>query len=73
MDINWDYKQKKVLVSMLKYVPEASAQFQHKAPQKPQHQPYPHVKPTYGAMRQYAETQDTSEQFSKEEKNTFKK
>jgi hypothetical protein len=52
---------------MLKYVPEALAQFRHKAPQTPQHQPYPHVRPTYRATRQYAETQDTSEQSIKEE------
>ena len=54
---------------MLKYVPEALAQFRHKAPQTPQHQPYPHVRPTYGATRQYAEAQETSEQLSKEEKS----
>jgi len=63
MDIDWDYKQKKVLVSMLKYVPEVLAQFQHKAPQTPQHQPYPHGRPTYRATCQYAEAQDTSEQL----------
>jgi hypothetical protein len=55
MDIDWDYKQRKVNVSMLEYVPEALMQFQNKAPSTPQHQPYPHVKPTYGAIRQYAE------------------
>jgi len=68
MDISWDYEQKKVLVSMLKYVPEALSRFRHKAPQTPQHQPYPHVRPTYGATYQNAEAQDTSEQLSKEEK-----
>ena len=52
MDIDLDYDQKKVLVSMLRYVPEALAQFEHKSPQKPQHQPYPHVRPTYRATRQ---------------------
>ncbi len=34
----------------------------------PQHQPYPHVKPTYGATCQYAEAHDTSDPLSKEEK-----
>jgi hypothetical protein len=52
MDIDWDYKQRKVHVSMLKYVSEALMRFQHKAPSMPQHQPYPHVKPTYGASCQ---------------------
>jgi len=55
MNIDWYYEQNKVLVSMLKYVPEALAQFWHKAPQTLQHQPYPHVRPTYGATCQYTE------------------
>ncbi len=53
---------------MLEYVPEALMRFQHKAPSTPQHQPYPHVKPTYGATHQYAETSNTSELLSKENK-----
>ena len=74
MDIDWDYKQMKVLVSILKYVPEALALFWHKAPQIPQHQPYPHVRPTCRATtHQYAEAQDTSKQLSKEKKHKFKK
>jgi hypothetical protein len=68
MDIDWDYMQKKVRVSMLEYVPKALVQFWHKAPQTPQHQPYPHVKPTYGATCQYAEAHDTLDPLSKEEK-----
>ena len=47
MDI---YKRRAVHVSMVEYVP-----FQHnKTSWTPQHQPYRHVKPTYGATRQYA-------------------
>ena len=68
MDIDWDYIASKVHVSMLDYVPEALVRFQHKAPIKPQHQPYPHVKPAYGATKQYAEANDTSAPLSKEEK-----
>jgi hypothetical protein len=68
MDIDWDYKQRKVHVSMLKYVPKVLMRVQHKAPSMPQHQPYPHIKPTYGATRQYAEASDTSELLSKENK-----
>jgi hypothetical protein len=68
MDIGWDYKQRKVHVLMLEYVPKALMQFQHKDPSMPQHQPYPHVKPTYGATCQYAEASDTLELLSKENK-----
>jgi hypothetical protein len=68
IDIDCDYKQRKVHVLMLEYVPEALMQFQHKAPSMPQHQPYPHVTPTYGATCQYAEASDMSELLSKENK-----
>ncbi len=42
--------------------------FQHKTPKTPQHQPFSHVKPTYGATCQYAEANNTSELLSKENK-----
>jgi hypothetical protein len=59
MDIDWDYEQRKVHVLMLEYVPKALMRFQHKAPNKLQYQPHPHVKLTYGATRQYAEASNT--------------
>jgi hypothetical protein len=68
MDIDWDYKQRKVHVSMLDYVPKALMRFQHMAPSRPHYQPYPHNKPTYGATRQYAEASNTPELLSKENK-----
>jgi hypothetical protein len=67
-NINWDYINKNVHVSMLNYVPDALIRFQHAPPTKPQHQLYPHVKPAYGATKQYAETIDTSPPLSKEDK-----
>jgi hypothetical protein len=56
MTINWDYNGHKVHVSMLNYVPKTLTRFQHQAPNKPQHQPYPHIKPNY----EYTEDMDTS-------------
>jgi hypothetical protein len=53
---------------MLDYVPEALIRFQHAPPAKPQHQPYPHIKPVYGATKEYAKTIDTSPRLSKEGK-----
>jgi hypothetical protein len=53
---------------MLDYVPEALIQSQHMPPAMPQHQPYPHVKPVYGAIKQYVGTIDTSPPLSKEDK-----
>ncbi len=49
MTIDWDNIGQAVHASMLNYIPEALTRFQHPTPRIPQHQPYPHVKPTYGA------------------------
>jgi hypothetical protein len=68
MSIDWDYINKSVHVHMLDYVPEALIRFQHAPPAKPQHQPYPHIKPVYGATKQYVETIDMSPPLSKEDK-----
>jgi hypothetical protein len=53
---------------MLDYVPEALARFQHKPPCTPQHQPYLHIKPTYGATAQYTKDVDTTPLLDKEGK-----
>jgi hypothetical protein len=68
MNIDWDYNGCKVHVSMLDYVPEALTRFQYQAPSKPQHQPYPHVKPNNGANALYTEDMDTSASLPKEDK-----
>ena len=47
------------------YVDKALARFKHPPPAKPQHQPYPHVKPNYGAKTQYAKEADTSPPLDK--------
>jgi hypothetical protein len=52
---------------MLEYIPQALVRLKHKAPRMPQHQPYPHIKPIYGATKQYAEQTDVSKPASKEE------
>jgi hypothetical protein len=53
---------------MLDYVLEALTHFQHTPPRIPQHQPYPHVKPTYNAKAQYTEDIDTSPPLDKKGK-----
>ncbi len=78
MTMNWDYNGHKVHVSKLDYVSKALTCFQHRAPNKPQHQPYPHIKPNYGAKAQCTEDTDTSallpnkdKRFIQEVINTF--
>ena len=53
---------------MLSYVRDALKHFNHTAPQKPQDQPFPHVKPNYGAKAQYSSEDDTSTPLSKDKK-----
>jgi hypothetical protein len=65
MNIDWDYTGQAVHVSMLNYVPEALTCFQHTTPSILQHQPYPHVKPTYGTKNQYTEDINTSPPIDK--------
>jgi hypothetical protein len=68
MNMDWDYAQRQVHVSMLDYVPEALTLFRHQKPCTPQHQPYPHVKPNYGAKAQYTASGKTSPALPKEGK-----
>ena len=69
MNMDWDYTQHQVHVSMLDYVPEALTCFCHCKPRIPQHQPYPHVKPTaHGAKAQFTEIGNTSPTLPKEGK-----
>ena len=53
---------------MLAYVTDVITRFRRDYPLKPQHQPYPHINPTYGTKSQYAEAADMSPPLSKEDK-----
>ena len=50
---------------MPNYVTKALTRFQNPPPRKPQDQPYPHVKPTYGAKLQFARPDDDSPPLDK--------
>lgn len=65
LTIKWDYKGQKVHISMPNYVAKALQSFHHRPPIKLEHQPYPHVKPTYGAMMQYAKVEDAFDKAGK--------
>ena len=60
IDLDWNYSHRKVHLSMMSYVTDALTRFRHSNPKKPQHQPYPHIRPNYGAKSQYAEAEDVS-------------
>ena len=48
LDLYWDYEKHEVHLSMLLYVQDTLTRFHHSLSHKPQHQPYPHAKITYG-------------------------
>jgi len=58
LTIKWDYAGQKVHLSMPTYIKKALQRFQHPPPMKPQNQPHPSVKKTYGAKMQYANPPD---------------
>ncbi len=63
--IKWDFEGRKVQLSMRPYVKKALQSFQHPPPMKPQHQPHPSVKKTYGVKVQYAKPPDEAPQLDK--------
>jgi len=59
--IQWDYEGRKVHLAMPGYLPKALTRFKHPIPSTPQDQPYPHIKPKYGAKTQHTGVaEDTS-------------
>ena len=63
----WDYdsNERKVHCEMPDAVQKALLRFKHIAPSKPQYQPYPHIKPNYGAKAQYEAQPDNSPKLDK--------
>jgi len=66
--LDWDYKKRKVHLSMPGYVERALACFGHTMPKQLQHQPHKHTVPTYGATIQYAKDDDATNLLLKKEK-----
>jgi hypothetical protein len=60
LTIKWDYNGREDHLAMPGYLPKALTRFKHPIPTKPQDQPYPHVKPNYGAKTQHTAAEDTS-------------
>jgi hypothetical protein len=65
LTIKWDCEGQKVHILMPGYVRKALTRFQPPPPTKRQDQPYPHVKPNYGAHTQYAQGEDVSPALNK--------
>ena len=59
VQLQWDYKNRKVSLSMPKYSRNALIKFGHKKPAKPQHAPYQAAPIKYGSKQQQQKTDDT--------------
>ena len=59
IELDWDYENKQVHLSMAPYLQKALRQFDNVVPTKRQDSPYPYVEPKYGAKQQFAEYDKT--------------
>jgi hypothetical protein len=65
INLDWDYENGHVTLSMPGYVEKALQRFTHPAPNRPQHAPHPWIPPNYGAAVQLAEPEDSSTPLDK--------
>eukprot|EP00804_Cyclotella_cryptica_P011209 CCRYP_007737-RB/>CCRYP_007737-RB protein AED:0.21 eAED:0.17 QI:0/-1/0/1/-1/1/1/0/1078 len=72
IELDWDYDQGKVHLSMKPYRDKALRQFDNLEPSKAQDSPYPHVPIKYGAAEQFVET-DESPSVGKDEQKHVQK
>ena len=67
LTLDWDYANRAVHLSMPGYIEKLLIRFNHERPNRKQNSPHPHVAPTYGAKKQYAETPVDSPALTKDE------
>jgi hypothetical protein len=72
IELDWDYTNIKVHLSMKPYLDKSLRQFDNVIPKKRQHSPYPHVEKTYGAKQQFAEYDESAPVGDKEKKHIQK-
>eukprot|EP00804_Cyclotella_cryptica_P018387 CCRYP_020373-RI/>CCRYP_020373-RI protein AED:0.10 eAED:0.10 QI:0/0/0/1/0/0/2/0/334 len=54
-DLNWDYENKRVHLSMVPFLQKVLRQFNNLVPTQRQDSPYPYTEPKYGVKQQFAE------------------
>jgi hypothetical protein len=72
IELDWDYKNRKIHLSMKPYLDNSLRQFNNVVPTKHQHSPYPHVELKYGAKQQFEEYNE-SEPAGDDEKKHIQK
>ena len=72
IELDWDYDNGQVHLSMEPYLKKALAQFGIQKPKRLQNSPHPHTPPKYGTKQQFVE-HDTSEAATKAEQTYLQK
>ena len=72
IDLEWDYDERTVKLSMDGYVEKALKKIQHALPRRPVNGPSPYQTPAYGENVQYAKEDNTSP-LPKEKKHYSKR
>lgn len=72
IELDWDYKNKKVHLSMKQFLERALWQFDNTVPTKCEDSPYPHTPSKYGAKAQFSKY-DASELVEKKEQMHIQK
>ena len=68
LTFDWDYPNRRVHLSMPKYIEKALKRFQVETPKRCQNSPHQHTVPAYGAKTQFAIESDTSDEVTAAEK-----
>ena len=68
IELDWDYEQGKVHLSMKPYLQKALHQFDNITPSKRQNSPYPHTEINYGQTVQFAEYDSSPSVGAEEQK-----
>ena len=64
--LEWNYQEKWVNLSMTNYIDTLIRKFQYQPSKKTQYSPFPWIKPTYGASKQYPTPTDISPTLDKD-------
>eukprot|EP00804_Cyclotella_cryptica_P015676 CCRYP_003655-RA/>CCRYP_003655-RA protein AED:0.43 eAED:0.43 QI:0/0/0/1/0/0/2/0/236 len=68
IELDWDYANKKVHLSMAPYLQKALRQFDNIVPTQRHDSPHSHIEPKYGAKQQFAEYDQSAPVGEKEQK-----
>jgi hypothetical protein len=68
IELDWDYENKRVHLSMAPYLQKALRQFDNVIPTQRQDSPYPYIEPKYGAKQQFAAYDRTTPVGKEEQK-----